>query len=188
MTIRPPLNVDAAARLASKVDLRDVVCVETSAKYVASPTSSQGVALSWDLKDPHASWRIDDAQIGVRFPFGITIEEATGDDAQNRVIADLKLVFQTVYSGDRLDKAHMSELPHYLGISGFMHLWPYVRAEVQCLTSKLRLPPLILPVAVSGHAARIVTMSPWGTIEKVGTAASHSTKKAVKRKRARRPG
>lgn len=187
MTIRPPLNVDAAARLASKVHLRDVVCVEVSAKYVASPSSSRGLTLSWDLKDPHASWRIDNAQIGVRFPFAITIEEATGDDEQNRVIADLNLVFQNVYSIDGLDKAHMPDLPHYLGITGFMHLWPYVRAEVQCLTSKLRLPPLTLPVAVSGHAARIVTMLPWGTIDKVGTAVSRSTKKAVKRKRARRP-
>jgi hypothetical protein len=169
------------------VALQDVVCVEASAKYVASPVSSPGLTLSWDLKDPHASWRIDNAQIRVRFPFAITIEEATGDDAQNRVIADLNLVFQIVYSIDKLDKAHMSELPHYLGISGFMHLWPYVRAEVQCLTSKLRLPPLILPVAVSGHAARIVTMSPWGTIEEVGTAVTRSTKKAAKSKRARRP-
>lgn len=186
MIVRPPLNVDAAARLASKLHLRDVLCVETSAKYVAAPSASKSPALSWDLKNPQANWRLEKAEVGVRFPFAITIEETNADGAQDRMIADLNLVFQIEYAIDELDKAHMVELPHYLGISGFMHLWPYVRAEVQCLTSKLRLPPLILPVVVSGHAARIVTMSPWNTIDKARVEASRSTKRTAKSKRTRR--
>jgi hypothetical protein len=39
-----------------------------------------------------------------------------------------------------------------------MHSWPYLRAEVQSLTSKLELPPLTLPPLVSGQIPNFVTV------------------------------
>ena len=54
--------------------------------------------------------------------------------------------------------AEHADLDDFVGISGYLHLWPYLRAEVQCLTTKLGLPPLVLPVQMSSHAAAAVTV------------------------------
>lgn len=41
----------------------------------------------------------------------------------------------------------------YLGIVGWMHAWPYVRAEIQSLSTKLGFPALVLPTLLAGQTA-----------------------------------
>lgn len=43
------------------------------------------------------------------------------------------------------------QLPHVLGTLGYIHAWPYFRADVQWLTTKLGFPALVLPVVISGE-------------------------------------
>ena len=52
-----------------------------------------------------------------------------------------------------------AEISNALGVMGYLHVWPYFRAEVQVLTAKLGFPALTLPVAVSGHAERFVRIA-----------------------------
>jgi hypothetical protein len=44
---------------------------------------------------------------------------------------------------------------HYAGIVGWLHVWPYMRAEVHCLSTKLGFPPLVLDVMLSGHTSQL---------------------------------
>jgi hypothetical protein len=182
MKTRPPLDVQAASRFASRVRLSDLVCIEIEARHLTVPASAETSTLSWDLKNPHARWRSEEREISVLFPFAITIERKEERRSRTDVVADIKLVYQVLYIVEQLEAAEMAELPHYIGVSGFMHVWPYVRAEVQCITSKLRLPPLILPVVVSGHAAQIVTVSAWVSAEssRVPTQRAKARRKAKK--------
>ncbi len=46
-------------------------------------------------------------------------------------------------------------LPHYVGIVARLHAWPYFRAEVQTLSTKIGIPPLTLPVLLAGHTVRL---------------------------------
>lgn len=185
MTIRPPLDVQAASRLASKMRLRDVVCTEIRAKHMAVSSESGDAVLSWDLKHPHASWRSENGEVAVLFPFAITIDAKKEGGSRATPVAEIALIYQLLYAVDQLEPMEVAELPHFLGVSGFMHLWPYVRAEVQCITAKLRLPPLVLPVVVSGHAAEVVTVSPLGKTVEDHRRRLSATKKKAKRSASR---
>ena len=46
-------------------------------------------------------------------------------------------------------------LDDFVGIVGWMHVWPYIRAEVQALSSKLGFPALTLPPLLAGQTKNI---------------------------------
>jgi len=50
---------------------------------------------------------------------------------------------------------HWAFVPDYLGIAGWLHAWPYFRADVHSLSTRMGFPPLLLPVLRAGHTANI---------------------------------
>jgi hypothetical protein len=161
MIVRPPLDQTAAARLSKHVRLRDVVCLELSARCLEWPADGPGSRLSWDLSDPTAVWSQDGTELRAFFPLVVKIESLGPEKSRPspRGVAEFRMAYTVIYESKELTAEQLLDVPHYLGVCGFLHLWPYVRAEIQCLTAKLRLPPLVLPVIVSGHAAARVTVS-----------------------------
>lgn len=153
--IHPPLNVEAASRLAPKLHLDDVSFLEITAKYETLPTED-APTLSWDLVEPSAHWEILDRDLRVLLPLTLAINFTRAEKKERlaTVVVALAIDYH-LKKGESWDEA---DVPHYVGISGFIHAWPYFRAEVQSLTTKLGLPPLTLPVIVSGHAAKKVSV------------------------------
>jgi hypothetical protein len=160
MTVRPPLDVEAASRLANHVRLIDVLCVELSGRCVAPSTAASESALSWDLNDPTAMWALDEGELRILFPLVLTIDaQLAAKSSKQQPLAEFHVSYTLVYAAKELTSEQVDDLPHYVGISGFLHAWPYLRADIQCLSAKLGLPPLVLPVIVSGHAATRVSVS-----------------------------
>lgn len=164
---KPPLDLQAAARVAPGIQLNDVQCLRLSAGFTADGETQAHLSLSWEVGPVGASWLRTDQTILAVFSFDVGIdgksdaepgepEPARGAKAVR--IADVHVTLRldyTILPGVDVPDA---DLDDFVGISGYLHLWPYLRAEVQCLTTKLGLPPLVLPVQVSSHAAATVTV------------------------------
>lgn len=161
MTVRPPLDIDAASRLAHQIRLVDVVCMEVSARCMVPTLAVPESGLSWDLHDPTAVWAMDEDEVRVLFPLALTIEgQLPSKSSKPQRLAEFHVSYTIVYAAKDLNGEQLRDLPHYLGVSGFLHFWPYFRADIQALSAKLRLPPLVLPTIVSGNAAARVSISP----------------------------
>lgn len=160
--IKPPLDVSAAARLSNSLRLRDIVCVGLEAKHLA-PTDLPGdAALGWETPPVQVFWELDDGGLKVIVPFSLFIEaHANGSNGDKKTrLAEIGLGLRLEYEVKRGDDAWSEvDLPHYIGVTSYLHAWPYFRAEVQTLSTKLGFPPLVLPVIVSGHPAKQVTVT-----------------------------
>lgn len=90
-------------------------------------------------------------------PYIVDITTKTTNDGRLIHVAHLAVTFRVAYEL-KDPSVDNNTLQGYATITPLMHTWPYLRAEVQALTTKLDLPPLLLPVIVSGHAEDRVHM------------------------------
>lgn len=101
-------------------------------------------------------------ELRVLLPYSVHLNASA--NGSTRELAIVAVTMRLTYR--LLDKEIGDDvLEAFAAISPFMHSWPYLRATVQELTTKLGLPPLLLPVAVSGHAEQIVRMKALGRAE-----------------------
>ncbi|HYQ28434.1 MAG TPA: hypothetical protein VER04_14490, partial [Polyangiaceae bacterium] len=89
---------------------------------------------------------LDGDRVDAQFPFVVDISATREGNSEE--IARLAVTVFISYLG--ASKFSVDDLRHFVGVSGFMHAWPYLRAEAQSLTTKIGLPPLLLPLIVSG--------------------------------------
>jgi hypothetical protein len=155
----PALSEAIAAELSKSFQLRQVSCLGLEAKHV-TPSLPPDPSFGWDIPKTRLVWELQDEALQVIAPVSVFIEAKSESSGKAVRLADISVVLRAEYalSNDRkpLDE---SKVQHYVGICTFLHLWPYLRADVQWLTTKLGLPPLVLPVIVSGHAAEQVIVS-----------------------------
>jgi hypothetical protein len=143
-----------AARLSSVIQLVDVAFQLIRAELTNAPRGR----LSYKQELISAVWRRDNAKLTVVFPFRLTLSSI--DDGKTEEIGSISMNIRAQYELQEGFSDDMAEdLPHALAVLGFMHTWPYIRAEVQGLTSRLELPALTLPVMVSGHAEECVRIA-----------------------------
>lgn len=73
-------------------------------------------------------------------------------DAEGEWFENAEISFAIKVDYAVLDEATVDDdgMLHFVGVSAFMHAFPYIRAEVQSLTTKLGFPALTLPLALSG--------------------------------------
>jgi hypothetical protein len=167
----PPLDVSAASRLAQNVRLRDVVCIGLEAKHLGTPEYRPDQSLAWDIPRMTAIWDLKGEDLKVILPFTVFIDvaeaEVEGQPERKTRVAEIGVVMRLDYSLEKQGESVPSEddVPDFVGVSGYMHAWPYFRAEVQWLSAKLGFPPLVLPVIVSGHAATQVTVQQLSEIK-----------------------
>ncbi|MBI4704422.1 MAG: hypothetical protein HY744_25240 [Deltaproteobacteria bacterium] len=145
-----------AGALRQRIQLVDLGFIELSARYVAPVLKG---TLSYEQPPVDVRWTRADAQVGAVFPFLFRIRISEGESPPQD-LAELVVVIRLTYRVR--DDAEMvgGDLRHYVGVTGYMHAWPYVRAEVQELTAKLGLPALLLPVVVSGDVPSRVRVGP----------------------------
>ena len=160
MSVSPPLSIEAAGRLANIAAMGSMRIVRLAAG-LKDEVDEPG-QLSWNLKDPTFVWEYADRAIIAFMPLDITISLRTEKDKpevqdSERPLGIIHVAYRAQYSLKE-EPANEEDIPHFVGISGFLHVWPYLRSEVQSLTAKLGLPSLTLPVLMSGHAAKKVTL------------------------------
>ena len=160
--IKPPLDVNAASRLATSLRIRDIVCVGLEAKHLAAAEAPPGSALGWETPLVEVFWELEGDALKVLLPFSVFIHAHVNGDAEKekRVrLAELMIGMRIEYEVTRTEAWSEADVPHYVGISSYLHAWPYLRADVQWLTAKLGYPPLVLPIIVSGHPAKQATVT-----------------------------
>jgi preprotein translocase subunit SecB len=95
-------------------------------------------------------------QIIAVLPLKVEIQHKHGD--QTTVLANLEVALRLTYEreGGPLDLTEQDVLPDFLGIVGWAHAWPYARAEVQSMSTKLGFPALVLPVLHAGGTKNVI--------------------------------
>lgn len=154
-----PLDVNAAARLAQHVQLQSIACVGLAAAHISLITPAPVQSLGWEFPDPTATWHLEKNQLRALFPLSLTVTVTRRGEEPAR-LSEFSATFAVEYEVESLSPDVQKDIPHYVGITGLLHVWPYFRAEIQALTTKLGLPPLTLPVIVSGQASKIVSVVP----------------------------
>ncbi len=105
-------------------------------------------SLSFNIAPINMTWRATDSTLATFLPFSIELE------SEDVAIAHVKLVLRLDYA--RKAGGEDEGVKDFVAISSLLHAWPYLRAEVQALTTKLDFPPLVLPTIVSGNAEQLV--------------------------------
>jgi hypothetical protein len=150
------LKVGIAGLLATKLHITGVSFLVIDARVLGTEVGSGSLTFHLDPVPTH--WLLVDRELRVVMPYSIRITSDPSPDAPP--LAQVKVVIRADYSvkaGDEIPAP--ADIDHFAGISGFMHAWPYLRAEVQSLTTKLGLPPLVLPPIVSGQVPTLVSVS-----------------------------
>lgn len=153
MTIKP--DVAIAARLSSAFQLMNVSFAHIEGRLVPSGglDEAQNV-LDWNLEPVRIHWLLD-AKQALRVVLPVRIGITCNDKPHASIGIWIRCEYhlkpeQEMPSADDTD--------HFIGITSFMHAWPYARAEVQSLTAKLSIPPLTLPVILSGNVPEKVSV------------------------------
>jgi hypothetical protein len=145
-----------ASTLATRITLRNIYFAGIEAK--SFPSSEAGGQLAFEMGKVAAGWLLDGRNIRAIFPYLIHIRRAETEGG-GAPVAELGLQIRVDYQiSEDAPEPSLDDLDHYVGVSGFLHTWPYLRSEVQALTSKLGLPTLVLPLVVSGNAVALVSV------------------------------
>jgi hypothetical protein len=181
---KPAIDVSAAVRLAQAFKLKALHYPLLEARLVGElPTGP--TELDWDLETVPVRWLIDEGELRVLLPFAIHI--TSGKGAGKAPLVDIRIAIRVDYDiAKEIPKP--DEIDHFAGISGMMHAWPYLRAEVHALTNKLELLPLLLPLIVSGQVPGMVKVERLGPPNGAGARGPEKAlpAKRLPKKRARR--
>lgn len=135
--VRPPVDMRAAARVASRVDLDEIRLIEAAANRTNGPMAGVLQPIMRQHHEPVTSPR-GKIQIASTFDFDIT----AGDGTVARIKATYHL-FYTLIDDEALDDGDLGE---FAKANGAYHSWPFVRDLVFGLTAKMGFPPYTLPV------------------------------------------
>jgi hypothetical protein len=151
--------MEAASRLSSLTSIGNVQLFRLVAGL--NETSDEGGTLDWNLENPTFVWQRNGQHLIALLILNLTFNLQSKEAAPARRIGAIQVGYRVEYAL-KDESVSDDDIPHFVGISGFMHVWPYLRSEVQALTAKLGLPSLTLPIMVSGQAAAMVTVKHVG--------------------------
>lgn len=123
-----------------------------------TPPAEDGGDFSFDMPRADVRWIREGTELKVVLPYQVDIGQNEGKHP--RTLAQFRVLLRVDYQVAPDDPVTDDEIQHFVGVSAFMHSWPYLREEITTLTAKLRFPPLVLPVVVSGNAHERLSVSP----------------------------
>ena len=146
-------EVARAAKLNEKVRLSQITLFEISARHLARLEGLEPT-FSFSMRPETVLYTEEKDETFAAFPLRVTIEHK---GEQGKVaLGEIHVVVRVIYRREPTWQPEDADLfDDYLGIVGWMHAWPYLRAEVQSLSTKLTFPPLILPVLLAGQTADV---------------------------------
>ncbi len=141
------LDVSKAAAASTKLQLQHITLFSLEAQGHRLPERAN---LNFELGHRETIWNVIGDSLICVFGLDVGILSISSDPPIR--LASFSVCFRAEYKmGDAYNPATDEELlPHYAGVVARLHVWPYMRAEVQELTGKLGLPTLTLPVLMSG--------------------------------------
>ena len=110
--------------------------------------------LGWSILPITISWGMFGSELRVGIP--VSVEVVNNGPAGPVRVATIVVMLRLDYEADPSVDADDDGLDSYAGISGLLHSWGYVRAEIQHLSTKIGFPALLLPPVLSGHASNLV--------------------------------
>jgi|SRR5580658_1843077 hypothetical protein len=149
-------DVAVAAPLVSKLPLIAVHYTQLEAKLVKPWLLESSIA--WRLDPVDVRWGIEEEELRVIAPYRVWITN-TPKDGVSVDVTELVAIIRLDYKCPADVILSDDELSHFAGIQGVMHSWPYLRTQIQSLTTTLELPPLTLPPLLSGHIQNFVSAS-----------------------------
>lgn len=135
------------------VDIAEVHATRVRADFA-------GKQLSYVPRTIEGVWaRLDDrTMIGGGFTLALALTAREGEDAPS-TFAEVLIRVQLIYTfTESLEQRPDDDLEQFFGYYGFIHMWPFVRAEIQALTAKINVPPLTLPVLKTGRLPTALTV------------------------------
>lgn len=145
-----PLDDQIAGAVAPHATLLSIDCVGLEARHVAWLEVAN---LGYEVIPVQPVWARTGGSVNAIFAFNLDIHTT---DAQGIKTSFVRVNVAYRISYGISDEINTNDVRHFVGVSGFMHLWPYLRAEVQYLTTQIGLPPLVLPLMRSGNASEFV--------------------------------
>lgn len=142
------LSIDEGRKLNEALQLDSLFLYQLKAERVGSGPYDES-KLGYNLQIPPVQWTIGDGFVLSLFTVHVNLYENRDGKAQD--LARIVVSHNVSYSAQKpLTKEDESLVPHFIGSAGWVHVWPYVRNEVQNLTLRLGLPPLLMPLLGAG--------------------------------------
>jgi preprotein translocase subunit SecB len=144
-------EISRAVQLNAKLRIEQVSLFAIDAhheKGMAEPT------LAYTMNLEPVSWTMTDDSFAAVFPLAVELEHANAgaQDSVRTTLARLRVATRVVYAKvQTFEPSDREFVPDYLALNGWMHVWPYARADVQALSTRLGFPPLVLPVLLGGQ-------------------------------------
>jgi hypothetical protein len=174
-------NNQIAAQYSSQILLKNITFAAIEAKLLGNIAKA---TLSYQVPQIFATWSKHEPAISTIFPFRLVVETKDQPGGLAEAIADISVVIHLEYKlVENTGSIPQEHLPHVLGTFGYMHAWPYFRADVQWLTTKLGFPALVLPVVLSGQVGDrvVIRRNPIGedATQWIESSASKATSPAL---------
>lgn len=151
MKRREETTVRAGVKLNHSLRLEDISVAALEAKVL---DDAEGPTLTFALSLQDLHWDAVDGHIVALCPVEVLIQDSAGDKPKN--LALLRAAVRIVYAvTEELDEQKFACVPDFLGVVAWMQGWPYIRSEIQQLSTKLGFPPLTLPILLTGQTAKI---------------------------------
>lgn len=150
----PTYDVHRASKLNTKLHLAGVSLFEMHAKHIVSAAVSEP-RLTFSLRQQEVVYAaLGDDVLPV---YVVAVQLQRLDDNDNPVpLGEIMVAMRAAYAKhENWTDEDSLYLDDFVGIVGWMHVWPYIRAEVQTLSSKLGFPALTLPTLLAGQTANI---------------------------------
>lgn len=147
IALRPdPEKMSAAAAVAGNVELVNVRLKATHASCEIEPRTLKGSILSdlaFDVvghEIPEAGWLTVEAHLH------LGLFKRSGPAKERTSIASFGLNFVAIYRTpeEPMPEKVRNALPVFAQLNGIYHCWPYLRCELQRLTSAMGLAPFVL--------------------------------------------
>lgn len=147
-------ELDIATRCSRDILLLDIRCMSVNARLFSQP----GAKLVYDMPALRVNWSTVAGNLVAILPMELSAVSPLEDEAEgdSKRIFEVGATYRVEYRPREGVTITTEDAPHVLGVLGFIHTWPYFRADVQMLTAKLDLPPLTLPVRLSGEVPDLV--------------------------------
>jgi hypothetical protein len=137
-----------AGRLNQKLRIEQISLFALDARHVAANASP---TLAFTMHAETVTWAPVEPGIVVSL-FPLTVDVEHDQDGERTKLAKLHVTTRVFYSrGASFEASDLEFVPDYLAFNGWMHAWPYARADIQMLSSRLGFPPLVLPVLLAGQ-------------------------------------
>lgn len=149
----PELEVARAGRLNTALRLDQIFLFSIHAQHLGGAVAPKfGFSLEFE---PTVWSPLPDGLVAM-FPLKVSLEDRSRGAATKlaEIRVGMRIFYKTEAEGGL--EEHADCIEDYLGIVGWMHAWPYARAEVQDVSVRMGFPPLVLPVLLAGQTAGVI--------------------------------